>query len=225
MESNRLGCFLGVWLLLAHVFLGLAKSSDFEPPRVVKMLRDQSELFLFNDPRKNSGDPINILEESKARVGKTLYRGFVLRTLWPYAENANNGKINVSLMCFGFYKGSKWHKGFCLELNPEATFSQTSVDFKQDALTLRINEYAIECDWEHRNLEILTFKPSKGRYVLQSYSRVNDSDQDIDPFYRQKRDGKKIYMEQIKNSVLQGLQDHGYKKHYCQTWEDKNGIE
>ncbi|WP_233707957.1 hypothetical protein [Helicobacter bizzozeronii] len=227
MGLNRLGRLVGFLLLVAHFFLGLAESEEFEPPRVVKMLRDQSSEFSLNDPREQSGHPIEVFEESKTHVGKTLYRGFMLRTLWPSVDDINEklGKINWSTMCFGFFKGSKWQKGFCLKLNSNATFSQISMDFKQDTFILRINEYAIECDWEHRSLEILTFKPFKNRYVLQSYSRVNDSDKDIDPFYAQKRDGKRIYMDAIDNGVLDTLEDHCYKKHDCQTWEEKHGIE
>ncbi|CCB80879.1 hypothetical protein [Helicobacter bizzozeronii] len=64
---------------------------------------------------------------------------------------------------------------------------------------------------------------------MYSYTGTIDEDKP-DPFYRQKRDGKKIYikkiyMDAIDNGVLDTLEDHCYKKHDCQTWDEKHGIE
>ncbi|WP_163565053.1 hypothetical protein [Helicobacter suis] len=242
---RRISLSLGLLLLLVHLCLGEENKSEpteFEPPRVVKLLRNQYEDFDTKKLKLNlkkrkpveetgeetgEGFPFDVFEENKAHVGKTLYRGFVLHTYKPGVEEINDhyrGNIKTSSMCFGFLEGSKWHKGFCLDLNPVATFSQISLNFKKDVFILRINEWAVECDWEHRSLDILIFKPVGDRYILQAYSRVNDTANDIDPFYRQKRDGKQIFMDQIDNDVLQDLENHCYKKHYCQTYDEKNGI-
>ncbi|WP_162982929.1 hypothetical protein [Helicobacter sp. L8] len=47
----------------------------------------------------------------------------------------------------------------------------------------------------------------------------------MDPIYRLKRDGKRIFMDKINNNVLDDLEDRCYEKGYCQTWSDKNGID
>nr|WP_104751901.1 hypothetical protein [Helicobacter baculiformis] len=186
-------------------------------------LRAQAQQFIdLSDPEQVA----YVLDVYKADVDDTLYCGFVARL---FDTRADESAVNVRAMCFRLTKtskkGSHVFKGFCLDLYPSSTRSQIGMEFRKNAFVLHINEYYVECDHEHYDGRTLTFElvRNHNRYILQTYSR--DNDDGSDPFYRQKRDGKRIFMDQINGSVLENLENHCYKKHYCQTWEEKNGIE
>lgn len=116
---HRINLSLGLLLLLIHFCLGEQNKSEpteFEPPRVVKLLRNQYEDFDTKKLKLNlkkrtpeeeteEGFPFDVFEENKAHVGKTLYRGFVLHTYKPGVEEIDDhyrGNIKTSSMCFGF---------------------------------------------------------------------------------------------------------------------------
>ncbi|WP_104759470.1 hypothetical protein [Helicobacter bizzozeronii] len=217
MARLRVGRVLGLLCFLANLVWGLECAYDSSYYTIDHFAQKLDSNF---DPNEgNYSQTAHILEVNQAYVGKTLYCGIVERLLVT-ADNT----INMRLMCFYISKDTRAFDGSCLSLYSESKSSQISMEFKKDAFVLKIEESFIECDNTTFKSQTLLFKQEGDRYVLQSYTGTIDND-DPDPFYRQKRDGKKIYMDAIDNGVLDTLEDHCYKKHDCQTWEEKHGIE
>ncbi|TSA84736.1 hypothetical protein [Helicobacter mehlei] len=236
------------WLLcfLANVAWGLECNPDqatalkaqaqafIKMPINPEIRLDQNYLIDPNQPKQVA----YILDVHKAYAHGALYCGFVARLFGADSledlesdEGSRYYKYAVMhAMCFKLTKtskkGSSVFKGFCLYLFPRSTQLQIHVEFKKDAIILRFDDRYVECDHEHFENKKLIFKPLKGhkRYVLQTYSRWDDG-VGLDPFYDQKRDGKRIFMDKIDNNVLDDLEDRCYEKGYCQTWSDKNGID
>ncbi|WP_104628907.1 hypothetical protein [Helicobacter bizzozeronii] len=232
MARLRVGRVLGLLCLLVNLAWGLECAYNTSYNKIERFAQKLDSNFVPS-AIANISKTVHILEVSQTHIGKTLYCGFVMRLLVananPYAHDAyEEHAINMRLMCFDISKNtpqsSQTFEGFCLSLYPESKSSQISMEFKKDTFVLKIEESFIECDSTTFKSQTLLFKQEGDRYVLQSYTGTIDND-DPDPFYRQKRDGKKIYMDAIDNGVLDTLEDHCYKKHDCQTWSEKHGIE
>ncbi|TSA84735.1 hypothetical protein FNE76_03980 [Helicobacter mehlei] len=236
MGLTRLSALLGLLCFLANVAWGVGcayDSNSYDLDDKIERFAQKLDSNFVPSAIANPSKTAHILELNRTYVGKTLYCGVVMRLLVananPYAHDAyEEHAINMRLMCFNITKNtlqrSQTFEGFCLSLYPASKSSQIGMEFKKDAFVLEIEESFIECDSTTFKSQTLLFKQEGDRYVLQSYTGTIDND-DPDPFYRQKRDGKKIYMDAIDNGVLDTLEDHCYKKHDCQTWEEKHGIE
>ncbi|WP_162983259.1 hypothetical protein [Helicobacter mehlei] len=236
MGLTRLSALLGLLCFLANVAWGVGcayDSNSYDLDDKIERFAQKLDSNFVPSAIANPSKTAHILELNRTYVGKTLYCGVVMRLLVananPYAHDAyEEHAINMRLMCFNITKNtlqrSQTFEGFCLSLYPASKSSQIGMEFKKDAFVLEIEESFIECDSTTFKSQTLLFKQEGDRYVLQSYTGTIDND-DPDPFYRQKRDGKKIYMDAIDNGVLDTLEDHCYKKHDCQTWSEKHGIE
>ncbi|WP_104749483.1 hypothetical protein [Helicobacter cynogastricus] len=218
---RRIGLFLGLLCFLANLAWSLGCPYDTLYNRIDHFAQKLDSNF--DSDAGNYSKTAHILEVNQAYVGKTLYCGIVKRLLV-----AEEDVINMRLMCFDVSKNTpqrtQTFEGFCLSLDPASESSQISMEFKKNAFVLEIEESFIECDDTTFESKTLLFKQEGDRYVLKSYTRTFDEDTP-DHLYRQKRDGKKIYMDEIDNGVLDTLADHCYRKHYCQTWSEKHGIE
>ncbi len=224
MGLTRLSALLGLLCFLANVAWGV--ECDYDSSYLANKI-DHFAQKLDSNFVPSAIANAHTTEVSQAHVGKTLYCGVVMRLFIanasPYTYTDYKHIIDHRLMCFNISKDARTFEGFCLSLYPASKSSQISMEFKKDAFVLKIEESFIECDSTTFRSQTLLFKQEGDRYVLHSYTGAFDGDPD--PFYRQKRDGKKIYMDAINNDVLDTLEDRCYKKHYCQTWEEKNGIE
>ncbi|GMB96024.1 hypothetical protein [Helicobacter sp. NHP22-001] len=234
---RRVGLFLGLLCFLAHVAWGVGCKTNinYHPDDVLEQARDfaQKNHGLNSDGDHSTLGPQFVLEESHMVIGKNIYCGAVVRgyrvgnIIYNNGDRGTTAGLDLSFMCFGFAKGSKWYKGSCLMLNEEAPFSEIGMEFKKNAFLLHLREdyraCADEADRIGRengiNRAHFTFKPFKGRYVLTTLD-VKNNDEPIDPVYRQKRDHMKIFMDTIEKNILQDLVERCENKGYCKEGDD-----
>ncbi|WP_285656409.1 hypothetical protein [Helicobacter bizzozeronii] len=181
----------------------------------------------FKDDDQSTWGVQYVLEKSQAVVGGITYCGAVVRGYRSGIINNNGDRgttagLDLSFMCFGFSRGTKWYKGSCLMLNNESPLSIIDMEFKKDAVLLHLREdyqaCADEADRIGRDNGInrahFTFKPFHGRYVLTKLD-VKNNDEPIDPVYRQKRDNMKIFMNTMEENILEDLVMRCEDKGYC----------
>ncbi len=182
-----------------------------------------------------------VLETHKAHIDENLYCALIARLYAANIEKVefeeergapfSRGVVSVRAMCFRVIKQSKKSlqtafKGFCLNLESESTQSQINVEFKKDTLILYMEENFREDDSDLQKLETFVFKELHNRYLLLDYSmkitgeHIAKSDVMINPIYRQKRDGKQIFMDKINNSVLEDLKGACADKKFCKFSDD-----
>ncbi|CRF51009.1 hypothetical protein HHE06_08680 [Helicobacter heilmannii] len=226
---RRVGLFLGLLCFLANVAWGVscARNPNYHWDYTLQQARDFANKFKDDDQSTYGAQ--YVLEKSQAVLGGIPYCGVVVRGYRSGNIISNDGGrgptagLDLSFMCFGFSRGNKWYKGSCLILDNESPLSEINMEFKKDAMLLHLREDYYACADEAdrigsdtgTNRAHFTFKPFKGRYVLTKLD-VKSNKEPIDPVYRQKRDHMKIFMNTMKESILQDLVERCDKKGYCQ---------
>ncbi|WP_120944860.1 MULTISPECIES: class II glutamine amidotransferase domain-containing protein [Helicobacter] len=211
---GQITLFLGLLCFLANVAWGV--SCDPNPHYHSDYVLNQASNFAG----KLKGDAEHVqyvLENNKAVVGGITYCGAVVRGYRP--EYSTDDDPSLSFMCFGFSRGAKWYDGSCLLLNPESPLSEINMEFKKDAFLLHIREDNYECERSISTYRsTLSFKPHGGRYLLKAINGQLDTKEDypMDPIYRQKRDGKQIFMNAMDRNIIENLLDRCQNKGYCQ---------
>ncbi|WP_235852364.1 hypothetical protein [Helicobacter mehlei] len=230
MGLTRLSALLGLLCFLANVAWGVGcdPNPHYHWDYVLNQARDFADKNhgLNGDGDQSTYGPQFVLENHKAVVGGITYCGAVVRGYRPGNIIYNNGDrgttagLELSFMCFGFAKGTKWYKGSCLMLNADAPFSEIRMEFKKGAFLLHIREDSYECGRSISTYEAtLSFKPHGDRYLLKAINgQLDDEEEDypMDPIYRQKRDGKQIFMDKMDRDIIDDLLDRCVKKGYCQ---------
>lgn len=212
--------FLGLLCLLANLAWGVscARNPHYHSDYVLNQASD------FAKKLKGNAEHVQyVLENHKAVVGGITYCGAVVRGYRPEYDTEDDP--GLSFMCFGFSRGAKWYKGSCLLLNRESHLSEINMEFKKGAFLLHIREDNYECE---RSIETyrstLIFKPHGDRYLLKAINGQLDNKEDypMDPIYRQKRDGKQIFMDKMDQNIIKNLYLRCLDKGYCQ---DKSGSD
>ncbi len=229
MVELRVGKILGLLCFLANVAWGVSckTNPNYHWDAVLDVASDFAKKFKDND--QSTWGVQYVLEKSQAVVGGITYCGAVVRGYqagkiinYNPSHGGPTAGLDLSFMCFGFSRGTKWYKGSCLMLNNESPLSIIDMEFKKDAVLLHLREdyraCADEADRIGRDNGInrahFTFKPFHGRYVLTKLD-VKNNDEPIDPVYRQKRDHMKIFMSTMEENILEDLVMRCEDKGYC----------
>ncbi|WP_163565961.1 hypothetical protein [Helicobacter suis] len=200
---HRAGTFLGLLLVLASLAWGSCSTqySDF----VIKQAKSFAKKIATSDPDDILWGPQFVVERSQALIDKTLYCGVVVRGYRAgyYNDDGRIAQIGVDFACFGFAKDSKWYPGSCLMLHSNFDLSEISMEFKKKRFILHFREDY----WTGgKSIDYLTFifEPSKNRYSLKALNTQINQDS-IESVYRQKPDGKQIFMDAMKPHIVNDL--------------------